>query len=112
MEYINSEYQDSIDFLNDCAQVCYECFEASLNAPDFKERGELIKYLVECAQHCQMTVGYLSRSSIHLEEMALISAHLAKATAALCEKFDDEHTKITGKVCLETANICIEAFDD
>lgn len=112
MEFINSEYQDCIDFLNDCSQVCNECLEECLNAPDLKDRGELIKNLVDCEIHAQMTVGFLTRKSIHAKEMALLSAHLAKITAEECAKFNDEHTKITGRVCLESASMCIESFDD
>ncbi len=112
MEFINNEYQDCIDFLNDCSQVCNECLEASLNAPDIKERRELIKCLIECAEHAQITVDYLSRNSMHAKEIALISAHLAKVTANECEKYEDEHSKIAGQVCLETANMCIESFKE
>jgi len=112
MEYINSEYQDCIDFLTDCIQICNECLEESLKAPDLKNRGDLIKNLLECGIHAQMTVGFITRKSIHSKEMALISAHLAKVTAKECANFTDEHTKITGQVCLETASMCIESFDD
>lgn len=112
MELVNYEYQDCIDFLNDCAQVCNECLEECLKAPDLKDRGELIKKLVECEIHAQMTVGFLTRKSIHAKEIALISAHLAKVTAQECEKFNDEHTRITGQVCLESASMCIKSFAD
>lgn len=111
MEIFNNNYQDCIDFLNDCAQVCFECFEASLSSSDIAQRGALIKSLVECGQHCQLSVAFLSRNSTHAREMVKISAHLAKVTAAECEKFDDEYTALTAKVCLETATSCIKNFE-
>lgn len=112
MEIFNNKYQDCIDFLNDCAQVCFECFNACLKEDDLAQRGELLKSLTECAEHCQLSVAFLTRNSTHAEEMAKISAHLAKVTAEICENFDDEHTALTAKVCLETASSCIECFDD
>jgi len=27
MDILNNRYQDLIDYYNDCAQACYECFD-------------------------------------------------------------------------------------
>ncbi|QVK18692.1 four-helix bundle copper-binding protein [Mycoplasmatota bacterium] len=112
MDFIESEYQICIDFLNDCAQACNECLDECLNAPDLKDRGELIKNLVECEIHAQMTVGFLTRKSKHAKKMALICAHLAEVTAKECENFNDVCTKMTQQVCLESASMCIKSFDN
>jgi|SRR5690554_6239309 len=111
MKIINSEYQDCIDFLSDCAQICFECFNESLNAHDISERSTLIKSLVECGKHAQLTILFLATNSPHSKEMALLSAHLARVTSDLCDNFKDNHTKITGQVCLETHKMIIDTFD-
>ena len=112
MDFLNKDYQDVIDYLNDCQQACYEAFDACLQSSNLNEKGDLLKALIDCAQHCQLTVGYLARESMHIEEMALISAHLAKVCAAECEEFEDDFLKACAHVCMETANTCIEYFDD
>lgn len=112
MEIINNEYQNCIDFLSDCAQICFECFNKCLNSDDIEKRAELIKSLVECGKHCQQTIYFITTNSLHAKEMALISAHLARVTADLCEDFTDEHTSMTMQVCLETQKMIIDTFDD
>ncbi len=112
MEIINSEYQDSIDFLNDCAQACYECIERCLSKKNLKEQNKIIMSLMECAIHAQTTVGFLARKSEHSKEMALISAHLARVTSDILDNYDDEVITMTHHVCLETHTRLIEIFDE
>ncbi|HEY8364123.1 MAG TPA: hypothetical protein VIK84_01010 [Haloplasmataceae bacterium] len=112
MEIVNSEYQDCIDFLNDCAQACYECYNSILSTKDLNDKSDLLMSLIDCAEHAKLTTNFIARNSEHVKEMALISAHLAKVTSELCEKFKEEYISITGQVCLETHEIIIDTFDD
>jgi hypothetical protein len=112
MEILNNEYQDLIDYLNDCSQACYELFDEALGSHEVAKRVKEAHFLIETAMFCQQTVAFISLQSEHLKEMVLTATHMLKTTANECNHFSDESSKLCAQVCLEAAHYAVDLFKD
>lgn len=112
MEILNNRYQDLIDYFNDCAQACFECFNEALGTNDVAKHVKEVHFLIETAMFCQKTVAFLAMESEHLKEIVLLAAHICKVTATEINKFNDDNSKMCAKVCLETAHYAVDTFKE
>ncbi|MEQ8156012.1 MAG: four-helix bundle copper-binding protein [Clostridiaceae bacterium] len=102
---VNS-YQKCIDECNRCAQACYECFEACINEPDLNARRGCIKMLIECAQMCQMSSGFMSMNGKYAKEHCTMCATICDECAKECNMFRDDHCQKCAQECRTCADEC------
>lgn len=103
---MNSEYQQLLSTLHDCAAACNHCFDACLQEEDVKMMAACIRLDRECADFCSYLEQAIMRNSPFVKQLAAVCAEICDACAEECGKHDHEHCKQCATTCKACADAC------
>lgn len=106
------KYEEIVDSLSDCVQICEICTDACLNEENVKMLTDCIKLNIDCADTCSLGVQLLSRNSDLSESFISICADSCARCAEECEKHDHKHCKKCAEVCRNCEEICKTYLDN
>ena len=95
---------------SECADRCLAAYrECEENIPRSVDKGhavEHVRVLVDCAELCRTTAGFLLRDSEH---HALACAACAELCAACAESCDAFHGDVDMERCARACRACVES---
>jgi hypothetical protein len=100
-----------LNLLNNCIAECNHCASACLEEEDVKMLTKCIKLDLDCAEICNLVVGYLARGSQHAEHLMGECAEICRACAEECEKHAAhgmEHCRTCAEACRKCAEECMQ----
>jgi hypothetical protein len=101
-----TQFQTCIDACNKCMQTCEECLSSCLKEPHVQARIHCINILRDCADICAMASKWMSRGSMHAEQICQLCATICDDCATDCAKFQDAHCKACAEQCRKCADAC------
>jgi adenine-specific DNA methylase len=101
--------KELLDALNNCAAECNHCATACLDEQDVNMLARCIKLNIDCADICQLTTSYVTRSSEHAHHLLKECAEICEACAEECEKHSHlEHCRVCAEACRRCAEECMQ----
>lgn len=99
--------QRLMDALARCAAECSHCATACLQEQDVKMLERCIKLDLDCAEICELAIGFVARGSEHAEHIIRECAEICHACAQECGKHSHmEHCKRCAEACQACAEAC------
>lgn len=100
--------QQLINILGTCIAECSHCAISCLQDHDVEKMQRCIRLNLDCAEICQLMMGFVGRNSEHAEHIARECAEIGHACATECEKYTDMEDC---KRCAEACRACAEACE-
>ncbi len=98
---------ECIDACTDCRAVCLETMNHCLIKGGKHADAEHIRTLLDCADICNVSAGFMLRESSLHGEVCRACATVCNACASSCDAMaDDEEMKRCAEVCRECAKSC------
>jgi hypothetical protein len=103
----DEDRQECIDNCTDCAQVCEQMVTHCLSKGGPHSAPEHIRLLIDCANICQTSAGFMLRGSPLHHLTCGACAEVCTACADDCEKMnDDEMMNECIEICRRCATTC------
>lgn len=103
----NDDMQECIDNCTDCFQVCEQMITHCLSKGGEHASANHIRLLVDCAEACKTSVGFMLRNSPYHHLTCGVCAQICTACADDCETMnDDEMMKECIEICRRCATSC------
>ena len=106
-----NDNKDLITALQACIAACNHCTIACLDEDDVKMMTSCIKLDIDCAEICQLTLNFITRSSVHASHLLGECAEICNACADECEKHAKhgmQHCRDCAEACRKCASACGE----
>ena len=100
------EMQECIDNCDDCRAACLATLTHCLEQGGEHARPEHIRLLVDCAEICATSAGFMLRGSDVHGVVCEACAEVCEQCAESCESMDDEQTQACAKACRRCAESC------
>nr|WP_236065533.1 four-helix bundle copper-binding protein [Niastella soli] len=98
-----------VNLLSNCIAECNHCASACLEEADVKDLTKCIKLDLDCADICNLLMGFLARGSQHAEHVMGECAEICQKCAAECEKHAAmEHCRTCAEACRRCAEACMQ----
>lgn len=97
---------ECIDNCTRCAQVCVETVDYCLGNGGDHAAQEHIRLLLDCANICQTSAGFLTRHSDHHTSTCKVCAEVCRACADSCAQFANDAQM---KKCADACRTCAES---
>ena len=106
-ERMTSAMQECRDNCTECHTICTETVEHCLSLGGEHAAPDHIRTLLDCAQICQTSADFLTRSSEHHATICAACAELCRACEAECRSMGDDETMARcADVCARCAESC------
>ena len=90
--------------LRQAQESCLHCVQHCLRVGGVHAEARHIRTLLDCAELCQTTAGFMMRESEFHPRMCGVTAEICEKAAESCEKIkDDEEMRATAQVCRRAA---------
>jgi hypothetical protein len=97
------------ELCHECARICSETISYCLGKGGDHVAPEHIKALLDCAQICVTSAGFMARQSPSHPQLCGVCADVCKRCEESCEQFgDDAQMKRCADICRKTAESCRE----
>jgi hypothetical protein len=103
----DEDMQECIDNCTDCAQVCEQMITHCLSKGGHHAEPSHIRLLIDCAEACKTSVGFMIRESPFHPLTCGTCAQVCTACAEDCESMnDDELMQECVEICRRCATSC------
>ncbi|MFC4354714.1 four-helix bundle copper-binding protein [Chryseomicrobium palamuruense] len=103
---MNSQYQDLLNVLHDCALSCNHCFDACLGEENVEMMSGCIRLDRECADMCSYLEQAIMRNSPFISQLAIVCAEICEACAEECGKHNHDHCQRCAEACKKCSEAC------
>ena len=99
--------KELLQSLADCAAECNHCAAHCLEENQINVLSRCIMLDMDCAEICQLVIGYISRGSEHASQLLEVCEEICIACAAECDKHAHmDHCTRCAVVCRHCAELC------
>lgn len=99
--------------LDQCHESCLEGVVHSLNEGGDFAKLDHIRWLLDCADICQLSTNFVLRHSDYAGDLLSTCAFVCEDCAQSCETFfEDEHMKNCAEICRNCAEACRGAIEE
>lgn len=102
----SNPHQSCIDLCKKCADACNECLSKCIQKSEVDARNSYIMSLQDCSEICSVSVHFMSRNSMNINEVCNICDIVCEKCVLECEKVQDQHSKTCLDACKECASEC------
>jgi hypothetical protein len=90
----------------ECYCSCSETITYCLEQGGAYVTKPLLQLLIDCAEICKTTSGFLLRGSTLQQKVAVVCAEACEECAQRCEQIDDDRLRQCAEVCGRSADAC------
>ena len=99
--------------LDQCHESCLEGMIHSLDEGGDFAKTDHIRWLLDCAEICQIAGNFAIRQSEYAGDMLSTCAFICDDCAESCETFsNDEHMKNCAQICRNCAGVCRDTIEE
>ena len=105
---MSREMQQCIDECHACHSVCLQTARHCLEKSGRHADAHHVTLLLDCAEICETSAGFLSRMSDHHSSVCRTCAEICRACEESCRRLGDDETM---RECAEACRRCAESCE-